>query len=126
MQDMQRKGNMTICFQVTGPIDFQQLQLENAELIDVLREKNTQVINGRRAISDTRKIKNKIRTKLEAEQSKAASLKKQIAENSDKWIPRLQKSLSDLRVRVKSVKNKKADQIQKCDEYLKGMCSRKR
>ena len=29
--------------QVTGPIDFQQLQLENAELIDVLRSKNAQV-----------------------------------------------------------------------------------
>ena len=28
---------------MTGPIDFQQLQLENAELIDVLRSKNAQV-----------------------------------------------------------------------------------
>ena len=35
--------NIFLSGQVTGPIDFQQLQLENAELIDVLRSKNAQV-----------------------------------------------------------------------------------
>ena len=86
----------------------------------MLRVKNAQVINGRRAISDTRKIKNKIRTKLEAEQSKSTTLKKQISDNTDKWIPRLQKSLVDLRVRVKSVRTKKAEQLHKYEEFLKG------
>ena len=35
--------NIFLSCKVTGPIDFQQLQLENAELIDVLRSKNAQV-----------------------------------------------------------------------------------
>ena len=99
--------------EVSGPIDFQQLQLENAELIDVLRAKNSKVINGRKAISNTRKMKNDIKDKLTEEQNRAKVYQRQIADSS-KSIPRLKKSLNEIRKRLRIVRSK----VEKCDIYL--------
>ena len=100
---------------MSGPVDFQQLQLENAELIDVLRSKNSKVIQGRKAISSTRKTKNTIKDRLALEQEKAKSYQKEIAANQ-RTIPKLDKSLAELARRLKVVEGK----TDKCEAYLKG------
>ena len=79
-----------------------------------------QVIGGRNSISDTRKIKNKIRSKLDAEQARGTALKKQIADNAEKWIPRLEKSLTDLKDRIRALHLKNAEKSAKCEKFLKG------
>ena len=79
-----------------------------------------QVIGGRNSISDTRKIKNKIRSKLDAEQARGTALKKQIADNAEKWIPRLEKSLTDLKDRIRALHLKNAEKSAKCEKFLNG------
>ena len=79
-----------------------------------------QVIGGRNSISDTRKIKNKIRSRLDTEQAKGTALKKQIADNAEKWIPRLEKSLTDLKDRIRALHLKNAEKSAKCEKFLKG------
>ena len=79
-----------------------------------------QVIGGRNSISDTRKVKNKIRSKLDSEQAKGTALKKQIADNTEKWIPRLEKSLADLKDRIRALHLKNAEKSAKCEKFLKG------
>ena len=62
--------------QISGPIDAEQLQLENANLITVLRAKNKELVQARSAIGSARVKKNVFKNKLHKEQEREQNLKK--------------------------------------------------
>ena len=62
--------------QISGPIDADQLQLENANIINVLRVKNKELVNARSAIGSARVKKNCFKTKLRREQEREQELQK--------------------------------------------------
>ena len=62
--------------QISGPIDAEQLQLENANLINVLRAKNKALVQARSSIGSARVKKNVFQTKLRKEQEREQELRK--------------------------------------------------
>ena len=62
--------------QISGPIDAEQLQLENANLINVLRAKNKALVQARSAIGSARVKNNVFQTKLRKEQEREQELRK--------------------------------------------------
>ena len=67
-------------------MDIEQLQLENANLVEVLQTKNRQLVEARRSIGSARLKKIRFQSKLKDEQQKEIELKKRI-DKHDKEIP---------------------------------------
>ena len=64
--------------EITGPVDIDQLQLENANLVLELQRKNEQLIDARDKIREARWTKIKVQSQLRVEQKREAELLKKI------------------------------------------------
>ena len=64
--------------ELTGPVDIEQLQLENANLVVDLQDKNQELIEARDEIRSARWTKTKVQSKLTHEQKRELELKKKI------------------------------------------------
>ena len=87
--------NFRALFQITGPVDIEQLQLENANLVEVLQSKNRQLVDARRSIGSARVKKHKFQGKLRQEQVKESELKGKIKAN-DQEIPGIMDKIGEL------------------------------
>ena len=76
-------------------MDIEQLQLENANLVEVLQNKNRQLVDARRSIGSARLKKNRFQSKLRHEQQKEIELKKKI-DSHDKEIPTIMAKIDEL------------------------------
>ena len=76
-------------------MDIEQLQLENANLVEVLQSKNRQLVDARRSIGSARVKKNKFQGKLRQEQTKESELKGKIKAN-DQEIPVIMDKIGEL------------------------------
>ena len=65
-------------FYFQGPVDIEQLQLENANLVANLLEKNTELVEARNEIGSARWKKIDFQTKLRNEQKRELELAKKI------------------------------------------------
>ena len=65
-------------FYFKGPVDIEQLQLENANLVANLLEKNTELVEARNEIGSARWKKIDFQTKLRNEQKRELELAKKI------------------------------------------------
>ena len=64
--------------EITGPVDIEQLQLENANLVSTLLNKNKELIGARDEIRSARWTKTKVQSKLRHEQTREVELRKKI------------------------------------------------
>jgi hypothetical protein len=62
--------------QVTGPVDLNQLHLENIQLTGLIREKNREITKLRKSIYTIRQKKRRMLDKLNMEEKKTGQLTK--------------------------------------------------